>query len=141
MGEQTFVKIRKTFVILLLVCFLLSVTAAAAVSADPKTLKKDSKKAIKEHKKNDHKHRGHHHQNKQKYKDKVNKKDKDYKLGDKDGATAGYIQGKYDYDNFYAYEENFDDSLSYIPISVNHKNSYIAGYEKGYQRGYDRGFP
>lgn len=141
MAEKKILKIRKIVTILLMVCFLASVTATAVSAAHDQKMKEHHNDHKKKVHYNDHKKRGHHQQNLRHHGDRINKHSADYKLGHKDGKKAGYNDGRYDYDNFFDYQENYDDSLTSIPIAVNKKNNYIAGYEAGYEVGYDKGYP
>ena len=118
-------KIRKMIVILLLVFFVGAMTAAAAPT---------------NHHHKDHKQRGHHHHNQMHHNGHgknhaPDPNSADYKLGEKDGANAGFTQGHDDFNAGYVYEQNYDDRT---PSAMG--DDYIAGFEDGYQRGYDRGF-
>jgi hypothetical protein len=122
------IQIKKTFVVLLV--FLLATNFFVAMAAA----------APHNHHQNDHQHRGHHHQNQRHHNGHGKNKapdpnSADYKLGEKDGANAGFTQGHDDFNAGYVYEQNYDDRT---PSAMG--DDYIAGFEDGYQRGYDRGF-
>ena len=121
MGEQSFVKVRKTIATLLLVCFLLSVTAAVTCAGidpswDDKQLR-DYNKAYSKFKQYG-------------YKEAIEKGKGD---GNKD-CREGKVNSGGDS------SVGFKNALDTTPKEVGAADGWNVGYNEGYSRGYDYGY-